>query len=56
MIDLIKQLLERDIKKRLGVKKTGGYENLKKHAIFAKFDWEMLENKKVTPSFIPDVF
>jgi serine/threonine kinase 32 len=55
MIDLIKQFLERDVKKRLGVKEMGGYEVLKKHALFRKLDWEVVEAKKAIPPFIPDV-
>jgi hypothetical protein len=56
LVSLIKQFLERDVKKRLGVSEMGGYETLKKHAAFRKLDWEVVESKKAIPTFIPDVF
>ncbi len=55
MVDIIKQFLERDVKKRLGVKEMGGYEALKNHPLFKKLDWVAVENKKAIPPFIPDV-
>jgi serine/threonine kinase 32 len=55
LVDIIKQFLERDVKKRLGVKETGGYDGLKKHPLFRKLDWNAVENKKAVPPFIPDV-
>ena len=43
------------MKKRLGVKETGGFETIKNHAAFEGLDWALVAEKKVTPLFIPDV-
>lgn len=53
-VDLIKQFLERDVKKRIGVKETGGFETIKNHAAFKGLQWDLVAEKKVTPPFIPD--
>lgn len=53
--DLIKKFLERDVKKRLGVKETGGMTTLKAHLFFKSLDWEVVAAKKAVPPFIPDV-
>jgi hypothetical protein len=55
MIDLIKKLLERDVKKRLGGKEMGGFESIKTHPIFKNLNWSDVEAKKAIPPFIPDV-
>ena len=52
--DLIIKLLDLDPKTRLGAGKNG-FENLKNHKYFEDIDWDDLENKKITPPFIPNV-
>ncbi|KAJ3364611.1 hypothetical protein HDU91_002499 [Kappamyces sp. JEL0680] len=54
MVNLIKMFLERDVKKRLGVKDMGGFEGIKKHPAFKNLDWVQVEAKKAVPPFIPD--
>ena len=49
--DIIKKLLEKNPKKRLG--SNGGLEEIKKHPFFAGVQWEMIEQKKVPAPFIP---
>lgn len=52
--DLIKKLLVKDPKKRLGARKDG-VNKLKSHSFFSQTNWEELENKKVTPPFLPQL-
>lgn len=49
------QLLQRDIRKRLGCRHMGGLEAFKAHPWFKEYDWEKLERKEATPPFEPDV-
>jgi hypothetical protein len=49
------QLLQRDPKKRLGCKQTGGLEGFKRHPWFEGYDWAVFERKEATPPFEPDV-
>ncbi|GAA6034859.1 hypothetical protein JCM8097_009335 [Rhodosporidiobolus ruineniae] len=53
-LDLIKGLLQRDPKKRLGCKGTGGLEAFKRHPWFAGYDWDVIERKEAIPPFEPD--
>lgn len=55
MVDMIKLFLERDVKKRLGVKEMGGFDALKAHAVFKALDWEVVALKNWPPPFVPDV-
>ncbi|GAA5926395.1 hypothetical protein JCM1841_007004 [Sporobolomyces salmonicolor] len=50
----LKGLLQRDPKKRLGCKGTGGLEAFKKHPWFADYDWAAIERKEAIPPFEPD--
>ncbi len=43
---LISKLLEKDISKRIGVK---GFNEIKSHDFFKKFDWRLLLDKKTPP-------
>ena len=52
--DLITKLLDLDPKKRIGAGNKG-FENLKKHKYFEGINWNDLENKKITPPFIPNI-
>jgi len=52
--DLITKLLDLDPKTRLGAGKNG-FENLKNHKYFEDIDWDDLENKKITPPFVPNI-
>ena len=52
--DLISKLLELDPKKRLG-SGPNGFENLKNHKYFEEINWEDLENRKVSPPFVPNL-
>ena len=49
--DIIKKLLEKNPKKRLG--SQGGLEEIKKHPFFAGVQWDLIEQKKVPAPFIP---
>ena len=49
--DLLKGLLNRDPKKRLGCK---GVQTIKDHPFFENINWESLERKEITPPFIPE--
>ncbi len=46
---MISQLLERDIKKRLGC--VAGAEDIKNHPFFKDINWALLRN--TTPPFVP---
>jgi serum/glucocorticoid-regulated kinase 2 len=48
--DLLKGLLNRDPKKRLGNK---GIETIKTHPFFEEINWEALEKREVDPPFVP---
>ncbi|KAF7727659.1 hypothetical protein EC973_007317 [Apophysomyces ossiformis] len=52
-IDLIKGLLTRDIKQRLGVDEAG-FQRLQNHPWFKGIDWFALEAKEAQPPFVPD--
>ena len=49
MQDLISQLLERDIKKRLG--SVAGAEDIKAHPFFRDINWALLRN--TVPPYVP---
>ena len=53
--DLTEKFIVRDINKRLGCAGTGGFANLMKHAAFSEYNWQEIQDKKVVPTFIPDV-
>lgn len=48
----VRQLLERDPQKRLGMK-TSPYGDIRQHAFFSKIDWLKLENRQLEPPFKP---
>lgn len=55
---ILKQLLERNVDKRLGSGKSTmfqvrGVQAIKKHAFFKGIDWRLLEQKKITPPIVP---
>lgn len=52
---IVLQLLQRDIKKRLGCRHMGGLEAFKAHPWFKEYDWTVLERKEAIPPFEPDV-
>ncbi|GAB5372560.1 hypothetical protein AAMO2058_001676100 [Amorphochlora amoebiformis] len=51
---LLKGLLNRNVKKRLGCGK-GGPKDIKAHEIFESIDWTVVEKKGLTPPFIPEI-
>jgi serine/threonine protein kinase len=54
----IRGLLEIDVTKRLGSANDGqGFEqDIKSHPWLASIDWELVEQKKLEPSYKPNVF
>jgi serum/glucocorticoid-regulated kinase 2 len=52
--DLIKKLLTKDPKKRLG-SSSDGAEKIKNHKYFSDIDWEKVKNKEYEPPFVPDL-
>lgn len=57
---ILKQLLERNVEKRLGSGKSTmfqvkGVQAIKKHPFFRDIDWYLLAQKKLTPPIIPTV-
>ncbi|CAI5730668.1 unnamed protein product [Hyaloperonospora brassicae] len=57
---ILKQLLERNVDKRLGSGKSTmfqvkGVQAIKKHVFFKDIDWGLLEQKKVQPPILPNV-
>ncbi|GMF35981.1 unnamed protein product [Phytophthora fragariaefolia] len=57
---ILKQLLERNVDKRLGSGKSTmfqvkGVQAIKKHAFFKGIDWHLLEQKQVQPPIVPNV-
>ena len=50
--DFINRLIQRKPYKRLGKQ---GIHELKNHSWFEGYNWEALENKKITPPFIPNI-
>ncbi|KAE9043916.1 hypothetical protein PR001_g5572 [Phytophthora rubi] len=57
---ILKQLLERNVDKRLGSGKSTmfqvkGVQAIKKHAFFKNIDWHLLEQKKVQPPILPNI-
>jgi len=53
-INVMKAFIERNVQKRLGALEAGGFEKIKTHPYFSDVDWVKLENKELTPPFIPD--
>ena len=51
---LLKSLLERDPKKRIG-SRTSSYGNLRDHPFFSPIDWLKLEMGAIEPTFKPNV-
>ncbi|OQR84942.1 protein kinase [Achlya hypogyna] len=57
---ILKQLLERNVEKRLGSGKSTmfqvrGVAAIKKHPFFKDIDWGLLEQKRMTPPVVPAV-
>jgi hypothetical protein len=57
---ILKQLLERNVDKRLGSGKSTmfqvkGVQAIKKHAFFRDIDWYLLAQKKIAPPIVPSV-
>lgn len=50
----VRQLLERDPTRRLGVK-TSPHGEIRQHSFFARIDWTKLEQKQIEPPFKPKV-
>jgi serine/threonine protein kinase len=52
-IDLISKFLIKNQNNRLGAKK--GLEEFKSHPFFAKIDFNLISQKKITPPFVPEI-
>lgn len=50
--DLIRKLLIKDPKKRLGYGEDG-INQIKSHPFFSKVDWQAIKSKKNKPQFVP---
>ncbi|KAL2917631.1 hypothetical protein HK105_202918 [Polyrhizophydium stewartii] len=50
----LKDLLVKDVSKRIGSGPDGFETQIKKHPWFAGFDWDKAGKKAVVPSFVPD--
>ncbi|KAJ3213525.1 hypothetical protein HDU67_002811 [Dinochytrium kinnereticum] len=50
----VRQFVNRNVAERLGSKESGGVAKVHEHPWFKKIDWKKLENKELTPPFIPD--
>ena len=50
--DLLKSLLERNPKKRIGYG-PNGTEDIMNHPFFEPIDWERLEKKEIKPPYVP---
>lgn len=53
-ISFIKELLTRDVSRRMGVNEAG-FKRLKDHAWVSGMCWDILHSKTVGAPFIPDV-
>ncbi|KAI8802756.1 kinase-like domain-containing protein [Cladochytrium replicatum] len=53
-IDCIRQLITRDLTKRLGCKDAGGIDRFRAHPFFRGVDWNAIESKEAQPPFTPD--
>jgi serine/threonine kinase 32 len=53
-ISFIRELLTRDISKRIGVGEAG-FKRLKKHPWLKDMCWDILSTKSIGAPFIPDV-
>ena len=54
-VSCVRQLLERDPIKRLGMKTSPYYNDIRSHPFFLKIDWLKLENRQLDPPFKPKV-
>lgn len=52
---VLKALLRRDPDERLGCDKAKGFRAIKEHPFFSLLDWERLEERAVTPPYVPTV-
>lgn len=53
-MDFIRELLNRDISRRIGVGESG-FKRLKRHPWLKETCWDILSSKTVGAPFIPDV-
>jgi len=51
---ILKGLMERNTKKRLGTGKNGA-QDVKRHPFFKGMKWPNLKNKRIAPPFKPDI-
>jgi p70 ribosomal S6 kinase len=57
---ILKQLLERNVEKRLGSGKSSmfkvkGVQAIKNHVFFRNIDWHLLAQKKLPPPIVPNI-
>jgi len=52
-IDILEKLLVKDKDQRLG--SDGDVDAIKSHEFFAAIDWQLLEQRRITPPFVPDL-
>ncbi|KAL5040088.1 hypothetical protein RTP6_007150 [Batrachochytrium dendrobatidis] len=52
--DFLQSLLVKDVTQRLGSGPNGFQDQIMKHSWFKDLDWELVKQKKASPSFVPD--
>ncbi|KAJ3881375.1 kinase-like domain-containing protein [Lentinula edodes] len=54
-LDMLKQLIERDITKRIGCRTIDQLDDFRDHPWFGSLEWDRLEAKELIAPFIPDL-
>uniref|UniRef100_A0A0L8HDA7 AGC-kinase C-terminal domain-containing protein n=1 Tax=Octopus bimaculoides TaxID=37653 RepID=A0A0L8HDA7_OCTBM len=52
---VLKGFLNKNPKERLGCVPDAGFEDIRTHAFFRQIDWELLEQKQITPPYKPEL-
>ncbi|CAI9741469.1 protein kinase C iota type-like isoform X2 [Octopus vulgaris] len=52
---VLKGFLNKNPKERLGCVPDAGFDDIRTHAFFRQIDWELLEQKQITPPYKPEL-